>query len=127
MPEYGRTNVFKVDPNEEENNVDIVSRVGGRSLCKEEISLDDFNEKIEQHYIFRQTTITEKFNYEQYVEEKEDESVFIYFKKPTGHIHFYANDMRITPSIGDVIVSLTPPSKEIKKIQKKLNGNNNNK
>src|SRR5690625_3318609 len=126
MPEYGRTNVFKVDPNEEENNVDIVSRVGGRSLCKEEISLDDFNEKIEQNYVFRQTTLTEKFNYEKYVKEKEDESVFIYFKKPTGQVYFYADDMRISPSVGDVIVSLTPPNKEMKKIQEKLNENNNN-
>lgn len=125
MPEYGRTNVFKVDPNEGENNVDIVSKVGGRSLCKEEISLDDFNEKIEQHYVFRQTTLTEKFDYEKYIEEKEAESVFIYFQKPTGQIHFYADDMRITPAIGDTIVSLTPPSKEMKKIKEKLNGNSN--
>src|SRR5690625_1547472 len=120
MPEYGRTNVFKVDPNEDESNENIVDRVGGRSLCKEEMSLDEFNEKITNGFIFRQTTITEKFNYENYLEEKEDSAVILYFKKPTGQIHFYASDMRINPAVGDVIVSLVPPTKELQRIKDKL-------
>src|SRR5699024_3855294 len=127
--EYGRTNVFKVDPGEEENNAsdDIVSRVGGRSLCKEEISLDELNEKVEKHYVFRQTVLTEKFNYKAYVQEKEADANFLYFIKPTCQIFFYADDMRVTPNIGDVVVSLTPPQKEMKKIQKKLENTNNKK
>lgn len=120
MPEYGRTNVFKVDPGESENNGDIVSKVGGRSLCKEEVSLDELNDKVTNHYVFRKTTLTEQFTYEHYIEEKEVESVFLYFIKPTGQVFFYADDMRVTPNVGDVIISLTPPSKEMKKIQKKL-------
>ena len=123
MPEYGRTNVFKVDPDERENNNDIVSKVGGRSLCKDEVSLDELNEKVNQHYIFRQTNLTEQFDYEAYTEEKEDESVFLYFIKPTGQVYFYADDMRMMPQVGDVIVSMTPPNKEIKKIKKKLEAN----
>jgi len=123
MPEYGRTNVFKVDPEEEENNRDILAQVGGRSLGKIEISLNDLNEKIAQHYVFRQTTITEKFDYDQYVEEKDEQTVFLYFKKPTGQLYFYAADMRILPAVGDVIVALTPPKKEIEKIKEKLNNN----
>ncbi|HLR70942.1 MAG TPA: sodium:proton antiporter [Pseudogracilibacillus sp.] len=120
MPEYGRTNVFKVDVAEDKNNKDIVSRVGGRSLCKEEISLDDLNDKISNGYLFRRTKLTGQFDYQQYKEDKDEESVFLYFIKPTGQIYFYAADMRVRPTIGDTIISLTPPSKEIKKIQKKL-------
>ncbi len=120
MPEYGRTNVFKVDPNDNENNKDIVGRVGGRSLCKEEVSLDELNERIANGYVFRQTTLTDRFTYEDYKEEKDAESVFLYFIKPTGQMYFYAEDMRVHPNKGDIIISLTPPSKEIKKIQKKL-------
>ncbi|MEI3604289.1 sodium:proton antiporter [Pseudogracilibacillus sp. SE30717A] len=126
MPEYGRTNVFKVDPGEEGKNKDIVDRVGGRSLCKEEISLDELNDKISNHYLFRQTMLTEHFNYEQFKEEKDAESVYLYFVKPSGQIYFYADDMRVTPSVGDTVISLTPPSKEIKKIQKKLELNSEN-
>lgn len=120
MPEYGRTNVFKVDPDESENNGDIVSKVGGRSLCKEEVSLDELNDKAQNNYIFRKTTLTEQFTYRHYTEEKDAEAVFLYFIKPTGQVFFYADDMRVTPGVGDVIISLTPPSKEMKKIQKKL-------
>ncbi len=123
MPEYGRTNVFKVDPSELENNADIVSRVGGRSLCKEEVSLDELIERVEAGHVFRQTTLTEKFNYQNYQADKEVESVFLYFIKPTGQIYFYADDMRVMPNAGDVIVSLTPPHKETRKIQKKLEEN----
>lgn len=124
MPEYGRMNVFKIDPAEEERNKDIVDRVGGRSLFKEEISLDELSGKItNEGYIFRQTMITDQFGYNQYKEEKDDKSIFVYFTKPTGQLFFYAEDMNSKPSPGDVIISLTPPIKEIEKIQKKLNGN----
>lgn len=127
MPEYGRTNVFKVDPGEEENNTkdNIVSRVGGRSLLKEDISLDELNEKIGQSYVFRQTTLTEQFDYGKYVREQGEETNFLYYTKPTGQLFFYADDMHTSPGTGDVIVSLTPPHKEIKKIIKKLENTNN--
>jgi len=56
--------------------------------------------------------------------------VFLYIIKPSGQIRFYAQEMKAVPAAGDIIVSLTPPSKEIKKIQEKLenqriNGNGN--
>lgn len=119
LPEYGRMNVFKVDPGTDENE-NIVDSVGGRSLCKEEVSLDEFNEKVRSGYTFKQTTLTEQFGYDEYKKEKDEAAIFVYFIKPTGQLFFYAEDMRSTPSEGDVIVSLTPPSKEI---MEKLNNN----
>ena len=134
MPEYGRTNVFKISPTMQVDNSssDIVSKIGGRILFKESISMDDLNDKIRKGYIFRQTTITAQYSYKQYVEEKDDETVFLYIIKPSGQIRFYAQEMKAVPAAGDIIVSLTPPSKEIKKIQEKLenqriNGNGNTK
>ena len=127
MPEYGRANVFKIDPAKDEQNKDIVASVGGRSLCKEKISLEELNTNVRNGYVFRQTTLTEQFNYEEYKEEKDAESIFLYFIKPIGQIYFYAEDMHVRPTVGDVIISLTPPSKEIKKIQKKLINQENGK
>ncbi|HLR23443.1 MAG TPA: sodium:proton antiporter [Pseudogracilibacillus sp.] len=124
MPEYGRTNVFKVDPSKEENNNgNIVSRVGGRSLCKDEVSLDELVDKVKAGYLFRHTKLTEVFNYKAFEKEKEEEAVFLYFIKPSTRVYFYADDMRMTPAPGDVIVSLTTPQKEVKKIKKKLESN----
>src|SRR5699024_9377473 len=49
MPEYGRTNVFKVDPDEnEKNESSTVASVGGRSLFRKEISLNDLDQMIER-------------------------------------------------------------------------------
>src|SRR5699024_1796502 len=132
MPEYGRTNVFKISPFRQidSSSSDIVSKIGGRILFKEKMALDDLNEKINNGYIFRQTTITQQYSYKQYVEEKDDATVFLYVIKPSGQIRFYAEDTKAIPGAGDIIVSLTPPNKEIKKIQAKLenqrsNGTNN--
>src|SRR5690625_979456 len=131
-PEYGRTNVYKINPfpemDDEMNN--MVDQIGGRTLFSEDISLELLNEKVRSGYIFRQTVLTERFRYKQYLEEKDDETVFLYVIKPSGQIKFYTEDMQLDPQTGDKIVSLTPPSKEIKKIKKKIehqrNNNNNN-
>ncbi|MFD1036958.1 cation:proton antiporter [Virgibacillus byunsanensis] len=133
MPEYGRTNVFKVSPFHQlrNNNVeDIVDKVAGRILFKQEVSVDDLCSRLSSGYVFRQTVLTEKYKYKQYLEDREDTTVLLYFIKPSGQIKYYSEEMRNTPEKGDTIVSLTSQSKEFKKIQNKLdnqrnNGNNN--
>lgn len=129
MPEYGRTNVFKVSPyqligNRMEN---IVDKVGGRILFKDEITLEVLNTKIANKYVFRQTTLSDKYRYKMYLSEKEDETVLLYILKPSGKIKYYSEEMRASPEPGDMIVSLTPPVKEKKKIQERLANQRNGK
>jgi len=124
MPEYGRTNVFKVDPEENELTSDIVTKVGGRSLCREDISLGEFIDRLQNGYVFRRTALTEQFNYSQFKEGLNEEAILMYFIKPSGQLYFYAQDLLVRPNIGDTIISFTPPTKEIKKIQSKLNNGN---
>ncbi|WP_217586352.1 cation:proton antiporter [Lentibacillus saliphilus] len=134
MPEYGRTNVFKVSPFEQINGraSDMVDKIGGRILFKEEVSLEDLNDKVAAGYVFRQTTITAQYPYKQYLAERHEETVLLYLIKPSGQIKFYSEEMRTVPGTGDIIVSLTPPHKEQLKIQERLvyqrngNGNGNN-
>src|SRR5699024_12660911 len=99
MPEYGRTHVFKIRPNQEIDgrSRDIVDKVGGRVLFKEEISLEDLHRKIKEGYVFRQTMITTQYSYKQYVQEKDDSTVFLYLIKPSGQIKFYSEEMRTVP------------------------------
>lgn len=130
MPEYGRTNVFKVSPfSQDENSLaDTVDQVGGQVLFRKNISMIDLTSKINEGYIFRQTKITPQYGYKQYTKEKDDLTVFLYLIKPSGQIKFYTEDMRLMIGEGDIIVSLTPPSKEKQKIKEKIeiqrNGNN---
>lgn len=116
LPEYGRMNVFKVDPEHGENET-IAAKIGGRSLCRETITLYDFVQKINSGYTHTVTTLSEQFTYEDYRKTKSDEAINLYFVKPTGQIYFYATDMKVYPQIGDKIVSLTPM-----KIDDKVNG-----
>ncbi|AXI10692.1 sodium:proton exchanger [Oceanobacillus zhaokaii] len=123
VPEYGRTNVFKISPYTEYGNgysSGVVSKVGGRILFDKKFNLDDLLEKLDDGYVFRQTTLTEQFSYEQYVAEKDDSTVFLYLIKPSGQLKFYSEEMRTVPSTGDKIISLTPPTKEKEKIQAKI-------
>lgn len=126
MPEYGRTNVFKVSPYTHDENgysSGVVSQVGGRILFDKKFSLDDLNKKVESGYVFRQTTLTEKFTFEQYKAEKDPSTVFLYLLKPSGQLKFFSEEMRTVPATGDIIVSLTPPIKEKEKIKLKLDSN----
>ncbi|MBU5465990.1 cation:proton antiporter [Virgibacillus sp. MSJ-26] len=121
MPEYGRANVFKISPFDDDGKPkDMVSQVGGRILFDKRFTMEDLTDKIRQKYIFRQTTITEQFSYARYVEEKDNSTVFLYLIKPSGQIKFYSEEMRTVPGAGDRIVSLTPPIKEQEKIEQKL-------
>ncbi|SHG39211.1 cation:proton antiporter [Ornithinibacillus halophilus] len=122
MPEYGRMNVFKVSPynKDEKNAMEIVSKVGGRVLFKKDVTLKDLIEKIDSGFVFRQTTITEQYTYKQYLQEKDEETVFLYLIKPSGQIKYYSEEMRTVPGVGDTIISLMPPNKEKKKIQARL-------
>src|SRR5699024_8303750 len=107
LPEYGRMNVFKVDPPHGENEM-IVSKIGGRSLCKENITLLEIIEKLDAGYTTSVTELSEEFTYRDYLNEKDDKAISLYFVKDSGQIYFYAADMQNHPQIGDKIVTLTP-------------------
>jgi len=106
LPEYGRMNVFKVDPENGENE-QIVAKVGGRSLCKETISLNDLINKINEGYTYSITNLSEQYSYSDFLNDRDEDSINLYFVKPSGQIVFYAADMKTYPQAGDKIVSLT--------------------
>ncbi|MBY7144809.1 sodium:proton antiporter [Virgibacillus sp. NKC19-3] len=123
MPEYGRTNVFKVSPYTQLNNgysSGVVSKVGGRILFDKNFSMDDLNDKLKNGYVFRQTTLTSQYNYKNYLADKDESTVFLYLIKPSGLLKFYSEEMRTVPAIGDKVVSLTPPTKEKEKIRSRV-------
>src|SRR5699024_7135802 len=95
-------------------------QVGGRILFSEGMDLEVLNRKVRDGYIFRQTAITNRYNYEQYLADQAEDTVLLYLIQPSGQIKFYSEHMRTIPGPGDMIVSLTPPVKELTKIQQKL-------
>ncbi|RLL42829.1 sodium:proton antiporter [Oceanobacillus piezotolerans] len=123
LPEYGRTNVFKISPYthyKDGYSSGVVSKVGGRILFDKKFSLDILNEKLDAGFVLRQTTLTEKYGLKQYLDDKDESTVFLYLITSAGVLKFFSEEMRTVPSVGDKIVSLTPPIKEQEKIKVKL-------
>ncbi|MBP1969786.1 NhaP-type Na+/H+ or K+/H+ antiporter [Virgibacillus natechei] len=129
IPEYGRTNVFKISPYTQLENgysSGVVSKVGGRVLFDKKLPMDILNEKLEAGFVFRQTKLTAQYNYKTYLADKADTTVLLYLVKPSGQLKFYSEEMRTVPAVGDTIVSLTPPDKEQEKMKEKLETQRNN-
>ncbi|MFZ3580356.1 cation:proton antiporter [Virgibacillus sp. DJP39] len=121
MPEYGRTNVYKSSPYTwtEKGMNDVVDKIGGRILFKRDIAMEDLTSKIRNGFTFKQTTITEQYNYNRYINERDSETVLLFMLKPSGKMYYYSEELKITPEPEDIVVSLAPPNKEHKRIQDK--------
>lgn len=123
LPEYGRNNVFKVSPYtdpDSEYPSGVVSRVGGRILFDKKFPLEHLIKKVEKGYVIRRTTLTDQYGLKEYLNDKDDSTVFLYLIKPNGVLKFFSEEMRTVPSSGDLIVSLTPPHKERERIKARL-------
>ncbi|SFK56168.1 sodium/proton antiporter, CPA1 family (TC 2.A.36) [Halobacillus dabanensis] len=124
VPEYGRNNSFQLSlSNKEGDNLeDLVHTIGGRVLFQEGASWEELNARVENGYVFRKTTITDQYPYEDYVENMDEHALMLFVKRSTGKVDFFTPNMEYKAENGDVIVSLMPPSKEFEKIQEKLEG-----
>ncbi|MGI8313473.1 cation:proton antiporter [Halobacillus mangrovi] len=122
VPEFGRNNLFQLSlSNREGDNLEgLVHTIGGRVLFKEGASWEELNDMVENGYVFRKTNITEQYTYKKYLENIDDHALLLFIKKPTGKIEFYSSEVDLRAENGDVVVSLTPPSKEFERIQEKL-------
>lgn len=110
IPEYGRNNVFQLSLNKqkEEGLDEIVHTVGGRLLFKEGITWEYLNDKIEEGYVIRQTSITEKYSFEQFKEERNEDTLYLFVFTKSKELHFFAEGTDVDVSDGDTLVSLGP-------------------
>ncbi|WP_186575917.1 cation:proton antiporter [Aquibacillus kalidii] len=122
VPTFGRNNVYRLSiQNRSGDNMDNITRtIGGRVLFTEKMGLEDLIQKINSGYVFRKTTITAQYDYDQYLRDRDKYAILLFILKASKRLEFYTEEMNIKPESGDVVVSLTPPSKEFNKIQKKL-------
>lgn len=122
VPEFGRKDVYRlpIQRNSGDDLEDIDHTIGGRVLFDEKFAFDDLTHKVEIGYVFRKTTLTERYSFDNYANNCETSTVLLFILKQTGVIQFFTEDSTVTPEVGDVIVSLTPPSKEFGKIKEKI-------
>ncbi|WP_347862131.1 sodium:proton antiporter [Salimicrobium sp. PL1-032A] len=130
VPEFGRNDTFQLNLSDERGDTleGLDHRIGGRILFRKDVTWEPLNEMVENGYVLRKTTITEKYTYKNYTENLDEQAIKLFVKKKaTGVIYFFTEHSDLAPERGDVVVSLTPPSKEFEKIQEKLENKRKNK
>ncbi|SER89344.1 sodium/proton antiporter, CPA1 family (TC 2.A.36) [Gracilibacillus ureilyticus] len=125
VPEFGRKSVFRLprQTNSGDHLEDIGHTIGGKELFKPAEGIEELKYKLKAGYVFRKTSITEQYKWEDYLQDKHEETVLLFVLKQSKQIEFFAEDTETTASAGDTIVSLMPPSKEFSKIREKIKGN----
>ncbi|EKE31949.1 Na+/H+ antiporter family protein [Salimicrobium jeotgali] len=130
VPEFGRNNTFQLNLSDQrgDNLEGLNHTISGRILFRKDVTWEPLNDMVENGYVLRKTTITEKYTYSDYLNNLDDQAVQLFVKKKaTGMLYFFTEYGELAPETGDIVVSLTPPSKEFEKIQEKLETKRKNK
>ncbi|SFM18077.1 NhaP-type Na+/H+ or K+/H+ antiporter [Gracilibacillus orientalis] len=129
LPEFGRKNVFRL-PNQSHSGdhlVNIDHTIGGREVFTPSMGVEELKYKLNSGYVLRKTSLTERYSYENYMKDRDKETVLLFVLKQSKQIEFFTEELESTAIAGDTIVSLTPPSKEFHKIREKLEVKRNEK
>ncbi|WP_407269184.1 cation:proton antiporter [Radiobacillus sp. PE A8.2] len=121
VPEFGRSNVYKINTHGASDQADdLVSTIGGRLLFSKQDTLESLIHKIDAGHVLRKTNITNQYTYDQYIEERDLHTILLFIVKQSKKIEFFVDNETVEAEPGDVVISLTPPSKEFDKIRAKL-------
>ncbi|SDK17151.1 cation:proton antiporter [Sediminibacillus albus] len=122
VPAFGRNNVYKLSIQSQRGDhmEDLDPTIAGRVLFSGEISLEGLCEKVDAGYVLRKTNITNQYSYPRYLEEREQGTILLFVLRASGNVEYYTEEVKLKAEAGDVVISLTPPSKEVNKIKAKL-------
>lgn len=122
IPEFGRKNVYRLPRQNHSGDQldDLDHTIGGAELFRPAEGVETLKFKLESGYVLRKTTITDQYNFDDYLVDRDRETVLLFVLKQSKQIAFFREDAEINVSPGDTVVSLTPPSKEFFKIKEKL-------
>lgn len=122
VPAFGRNNVFKlsIQTARGDHVEDLDPTIAGRVLFSGEISLAGLCNKVEDGYVMRKTNITDQYTYPDYLEDRDQGTILLFVLRATGNVEYYTDEIKLKAESGDVVVSLTPPSKEVNKIKARL-------
>lgn len=117
-PEYGHRNVFKIKNSVETNGGEVVTKVGGRVLFHDYISVEHLIEKIYNNHLVKDLKLTEE-NITSFVEKDFDEVIPLYIIRQEEKIILLSPDMRVEPVIGDIVVYLEQDEDKIEVVEEK--------
>lgn len=119
VPELGRNALFQTALHKGEVS-DINQSLGGSILFNPDESIYKLNDRINRGQIIRKTPLTEQYTYTQYLREREEDTLLLYLMRENGSLEFYSVNNELKAGPGDTVVSLTPPTKELVKLQERI-------
>ncbi|WP_050180401.1 cation:proton antiporter [Domibacillus robiginosus] len=121
VPEMGRVNLYQIaaGPERIETAKEFNKTVGGKVLFDSSAHYQALTARAAD-YVFRKTELTERFGYDSYLKELDENSLLLFLVKPSGKLAFYTRDASPRGEAGDIVVSLMPPVKEMAKAKEKI-------
>ncbi len=119
VPELGRKALFQTALHHGDAS-EFHQSLGGRILFNHKETIFHLNERIRSGQVIRKTLITEQYTYTQYLRDREEDTLLLYVLKENAELEFYTANKEIQASTGDTVVSLTRPTKEIAKVQERI-------
>jgi NhaP-type Na+/H+ or K+/H+ antiporter len=109
-PEFGRNNVFQL-PHLEKHEVDkkaVARTMRGRIAFGDNARYEDFMRRHYQGWIFRKTLLSESYNYQSFIDEKNGDMILIAIIDNQGELKFYPLNDSYDPEPGDTVISFGP-------------------
>ncbi|TFB18920.1 sodium:proton antiporter [Filobacillus milosensis] len=111
MPSFGREHLYQLplQVNQGDHLEDVSKHISGQILFEMNMNWSVLNEKINNGYLFKKTTITNQYTFDQYLQELDKDSVLLMIHRKSGHINFFSPSGEIRPENGDIVISLQKP------------------
>jgi NhaP-type Na+/H+ or K+/H+ antiporter len=108
-PELGRSNVFQIGREEEQNHRALSFTLGGRPLTKPGLSFHTIRERFRDGWTFQVTGLTEEYGYDTYMADRPEDAAILLWMRPSGDIVF-ASIASSKPVAGDHVLSFGKPN-----------------
>ena len=111
---FGRARIYQLAPRDSREAVRelIAEHLRGRTLWREELTFTRLQDLFDSGAVIKATNISEAFSYEHFVSRYGDGAVSLFVITRRGELVVPAADTTVTPSPGDVLVSLVMPMED---------------
>ena len=110
-PELGRSHVYQIGTMHEQSERQALNfTLGGRPLSKPGLTYEDLATAMFRGWAFQVTKLTESFTHEEFLANRNEEALTLFWIRPSGGIVFASTAASgAAPDKGDTIVSFGPP------------------
>ncbi|MFZ1743007.1 MAG: sodium:proton antiporter [Pontixanthobacter sp.] len=108
--EIGRDSVYQLgESTREDDKHALPPSIRGRALFESGFGVEDLNERQQQGWVFRKTTLSEEFNFKAAQEKLPDSAHMLLILRASGTMRFFTHAARPEPRPGDTVISYSPP------------------